>query len=45
MEYHDPAVITHWHKDHGLQARDAVSYRSLLLMFDIEGERVKELLK
>ena len=26
MEYHDPATITHWHKDHGLQADDAVRY-------------------
>lgn len=26
MEYHDPATITEWHKDHGLQAEEAVQY-------------------
>ena len=26
MEYHDPAAITEWHKDHGLQAADAVKH-------------------
>ena len=26
MEYHDPATITEWHKDHGLQAEAAVKY-------------------
>jgi len=26
MEYHDPATITHWHKDHGLQAEEALRY-------------------
>lgn len=26
MEYHDPAMVTNWHKDHGRQAEDAVRY-------------------
>ena len=33
MEYHDPATIVHWHKDHGLQAEDAVRYRMDLVKF------------
>lgn len=26
MEYRDPATVTQWHKDHQLQAEDAVAY-------------------
>jgi hypothetical protein len=33
MEYHDPATIVDWHKDHGLQEEDAVRYRLDLVKF------------
>jgi 8-oxo-dGTP pyrophosphatase MutT (NUDIX family) len=27
MEYRDPASVTNWHKDHGIQAEHAIAYR------------------